>query len=172
MAWDEWEQLKAGALERQQGSSGMQLNSVDLGTDSNGRQATMPSAYGVLKVSQKDLAAIGKSAHTLFNDLYDKARVAGPSSDSAAKDLTGQGFALGAALQHVSTRWTAQLKSLLDACAHISNHMHVTKRLHAGDDDYIARVVSSIAVLDDGFDERVGKPGTPNSVYGEPKKKE
>ncbi|MET8981987.1 hypothetical protein ABZX85_40975 [Streptomyces sp. NPDC004539] len=171
MAWDEWEQLKAGALERQQ-SSGMQLNSLDLGTDPEGRQVTMPGAYGVLKVSQKDLAAIGKSAHTLFNDLYDKARVAGPSSDSAAKDLTEQGFALGAGLQHVSTRWTAQLKSLMDACAHISNHMHVTKKLHADDDDYIARVVSGIAVLDAGFDERVGKPGAPNPVYGEAKKKE
>ncbi|MDX3387028.1 hypothetical protein PV682_37135 [Streptomyces niveiscabiei] len=171
MAWDEWEQLKAGALERQQGS-GMQLNGVDNGTGRQGDAPAMPDSYGVLKVSQKDLAAIGKSAHTLFDDLWNKARVPVPSSDSAATDLTQQGFALGGALQHVSNRWEAQLKSLMDACSHISNHMHVTKKLHAGDDDYIARMASSISVLDAGFDERVGAPGAPNPVYGEPKKKE
>lgn len=172
MAWDEWEQLKAGALERQQTPTGMQLNGVDDGSGRPGGAQSTPSSYGVLKVSQKDLAAIGKSAHTLFDDLWSKARVSVPSSDSAARDLTSQGFALGGALQHVSTRWEAQLKSLMDACSHIANHMHVTKKLHANDDDYIARSASSISVLDAGFDERVGAPGTPNPVYGEPKKKE
>ncbi|MHC5903379.1 hypothetical protein ACVNF4_05620 [Streptomyces sp. S6] len=170
MAWDEWEQLKTNALQREQ-SSGMRLNGVDDGTGRGSGGPALPDSYGVLKVSQKDLAAIGKTAHTLFDDLWNKARVSVPSSDSAATDLTQQGFALGGALQHVSNRWDAQLKSLMDACSHISNHMHVTKKLHAGDDDYIARMVSSISVLDAGFDERVGKPGAPNPVYGEPKKK-
>ncbi|MBV7698095.1 hypothetical protein [Streptomyces sp. TRM70350] len=171
MAWDEWEQLKSDALQRRQDSAQMQLNSVDAGSGGTYGPFVVPSQFGVLKASQKDLATIGKSAHTLYNELWDKARVAVVGSDSAAADLSKQGFALGAGLQHVSTRWEEQLKSLMDACAHIANHMHVTKNVHAGDDDYIARQTSSIAVLDAGFDERVGAPGEPNSVYGEQSKK-
>jgi hypothetical protein len=46
--------------------------------------------------------------------------------------------------------------------------MRVTKNLHADDDGYIRRQMSSIDLLDAGFDERVGPPGKQNSVYGEP----
>ncbi|MET9964607.1 hypothetical protein ABZZ80_01420 [Streptomyces sp. NPDC006356] len=170
MAWDEWEQVKAQAAERQ--SARMQLNGADAGSGGTYGPFVMPSQYGVLKASDADLAAIGKKAHTLYNDLWDQARVAVPGSDSAAADLSKQGFALGAALKHVSTRWEEQLKSLMDACAHISNHMHFTKKLNAGTDDYIARQMSSIALLDAGFDERIGEPGKKNDVYGERSKKQ
>lgn len=169
MAWDEWEQLKADALQRQQSSPRMQLNQADGGGGfgSPGR----PGSYGDLKVSNDGLTKIGKAAFELYNQLWDKARISVPSSDSAAADLSKQGFALGAGLKHVSNRWDEQLKSLLDACAHISNHMRVTKKLHDGDDGYIQRQMSSIAVLDAGFDERVGAPGEKNSIYGKPSKK-
>ncbi|MDO0914598.1 hypothetical protein QQM39_28325 [Streptomyces sp. DT2A-34] len=170
MAWEEWEQLKAQAAERQ--SARMQLDSADAGSGGTYGPFVMPSEYGVLKASDADLAAIGKKAHTLYNDLWDRARVAVPGSDSAAADLSKQGFALGAGLQHVSKRWEQQLKSLMDAVAHISNHMHVTKKLHAGTEDYIARQMSSIALLDAGFNERVGDPGKKNDLYGEPNKKQ
>ncbi|WP_432139375.1 hypothetical protein [Streptomyces sp. bgisy154] len=172
MAWDEWEQLKTDALQRRQDTARIQLNSSPAaGSGGTHGPFVTPSQYGVLKAGQSDLASVGKSAHTLYNDLWAKARVAGPSSDSAAADLAKQGFELGGGLQHVSGRWEEQLKSLMDACAHISNHMHFTKKLHAGDDDYIARQTSSIALLDAGFDERVGAPGRPNGVYGEKSKK-
>ncbi|MFI1001788.1 hypothetical protein ACIP10_24880 [Streptomyces galbus] len=173
MAWDEWEQLKAEALRQRQTPAHMRLNGADAGAGGGGTQGSSgaPGTYGVLKASQKDLAAIGRAAHGLYNDLWDRARVAVPTSDSAAAGLTQQGFALGAGLQHVSTRWEEQLKSLMDACAHIANHMHVTQALHDGDDGYIARRTSSIALLDAGFDERVGAPGRPNGVYGEQSKK-
>lgn len=117
-----------------------------------------------------DLVKIGSAAHHLYDQLWDKARVATPSSDSAAGDLSKQGFALGAGLQHVSNRWEEQLKSLMDACAQISNHMQVTKAVHANDENYIQRQMSSIDALDDGFDERVGVPGKKNSIYGEKSK--
>ncbi|WP_216589784.1 hypothetical protein [Streptomyces brasiliscabiei] len=167
MAWDEWEQLKAEAAERQ--PAHMQLNQTD-----GGGSSALPEKFGVLKANQTDLRKVGKVAHTLYNDLWDKARVAVPSSESAAGDLSKQGFALGAGLQHVSTRWEVQLKSLMDAVAHISNHMHVTTKLHAGDDGFIQRQMSSIDALDAGFDERVGKPGDKNPAYypDESKKKE
>ncbi|MHC5903456.1 hypothetical protein ACVNF4_06010 [Streptomyces sp. S6] len=65
MAWDERGQRKAAASERQDGSGGL-----DLGMDPDGRQVTMPGAYGVPRVPQKDLTAIGACVHTLSNDLY------------------------------------------------------------------------------------------------------
>ncbi|PWJ03195.1 hypothetical protein DKG34_34290 [Streptomyces sp. NWU49] len=169
MAWDEWEQLKADALQRQQNSTRMQVNQADGGGGFGG--PGRPGSYGDLKVSNGGLTKIGKAAFELYNQLWDKARVSVPSSDSAAADLSKQGFALGAGLKHVSNRWEEQLASLMDACAHISNHMRVTKKLHGDDEDYIQRQMSSIAVLDAGFDERVGVPGRKNSIYGEPSKK-
>ncbi|WP_328721908.1 hypothetical protein OHT52_22050 [Streptomyces sp. NBC_00247] len=165
MAWDEWEQLKAGAADRQ--STGMRLNQLDPGD--GGGYVGLPGQTGDLKVAQGDLAKIGSQAHSLYDNLWSKARVATPSSDTAAGDLSGQGFALGGGLKHVSNRWEEQLKSLMDACAHISNHMQVTKKVHTGDENYIQRQMSSIDALDAGFDERVGEPGKKNPAY-EPKK--
>ncbi|MGW8064367.1 hypothetical protein ACVV2G_19350 [Streptomyces ziwulingensis] len=168
MAWNEWEQLKADALQRRQGSTHMQLNQVD------GGAPPRPNSYGDLAVANDGLTKIGTAAFELYNQCWDKARVAVPTSDSAAADLAKQGFALGAGLKHVSARWDEQLRSLMDACAHISNHMRVTKKVHDGDEGYIQRQMSSIATLDAGFDERVGAPGEKNQIYGEPveKKKE
>ncbi len=167
MAWDEWEQLKSQAAERQ--STQMQLNQLDPG--GGGGSTSEPGKYGSLRSSEAGLASIGTHAFDLYDQLWTKGRAAVPSSDKAAGDLSKQGFALGGGLQHVSTRWDEQLASLRDACAHISNHMTVTKKLHAGDEDYIRRQMSSIDALDAGFDERVGEPGKKNPVYGEPSEK-
>jgi hypothetical protein len=169
MAWDEWEQLKAQAAERQ--PTHMRLNQLDPGDGSPG-SAGGPSSYGDLKVPNASLTKISTSAHGLYNQLWDKARVATAPSDTAASDLSRQGFALGGGLQTISTRWEEQLKSLMDACAQISNHLQVSKKIHAGDDHYIERQMSSIDVLDKYFDERVGAPGAKNPVYGpKPEKK-
>ncbi|MBZ9638497.1 hypothetical protein [Streptomyces sp. PSKA30] len=168
MAWDEWEQLKAQVAERQ--STQMQLNQLDPGDGSPGI-AGGPTHYGRLEVPNASLTKISKSAHTLYNALWDKARVAVPTSDSAAGDLSKQGFALGAGLQHVSNRWEEQLKSLMDACAQITNHLQVSKKIHGAGENYIVRQMSSIATLDAGFDERVGQPGEKNPIYGEKSEK-
>lgn len=164
MAWDEWEQLKAEAAGQQAGQ--MQLNQApsDKGTPKE-------DGAGLLKVTQTDLAKVGDNAFTLYNLLWDKGRDAVPSSHKAASDLSRQGFALGDGLQHVAKRWEEQLKSLRDACAHISNHMEFAKKVHRGDDDYIHGRLSSISTLDSGFGERAGDPGEKNPVYGESSKK-
>ncbi|MFD4371211.1 hypothetical protein [Streptomyces sp. NPDC058486] len=146
MGWDEWEQLKSEAVERQ--STAMLLN----GVPDEDPGAAAPG--GDLKVSQRDLAAVGDAAFRLFDDLGKYGRDAWSVSQSASKDLSTQGFALGGALDHVQDRWEKQLKTLLDACAHISNHMDFTQNAHAGDEHYIYGVVSSIATLDEGFTER------------------
>ncbi|MFI7342251.1 hypothetical protein ACIBUY_30465 [Streptomyces sp. NPDC050085] len=142
MAWDEWEQIKA-----QHAPARMQLNHLP---DGEG-PAALPSTTGDLKVKNEELTDIGRKAHTLYDSLWSKARTPIESSDSAATDLTSQGFALGAALQTVSNRWDQQLKSLMDACAQISNHLQVTKKVHAGDEHYIQRQMSSIDTLEEGF---------------------
>ncbi|WP_415951350.1 hypothetical protein [Streptomyces sp. KLOTTS4A1] len=145
MAWDEWEQLKAAAAERS--ATRMQLNrDPDSDLASSGPQ-------GDLTVNQQDLAKIGDEAFKLFEGLGDHGRDAWSSSQAAAKDLTTQGFEVGSGLDRVQERWEKQLQSLLDACAHISNHMDFTKKAHQGDEHYIASTVSSISTLDKGFGE-------------------
>ncbi|MFE7748071.1 hypothetical protein [Streptomyces sp. NPDC057428] len=148
MAWDEWEQLKAEAAEKS--SARMQLN--QLPPEAGGG----PPAQGDLKVNQKDLAAIGNVAYRMYGDLEKAGDHARASTQKAAGTLTTETFALGGALDHVASRWIDQVRSLMDACAHISNHLDYTKAAHAGDEAYIATVVSNIETLDKGFDERSG----------------
>ncbi|MQS98852.1 hypothetical protein [Streptomyces jumonjinensis] len=159
MAWDEWEQLKASAAE--QSAARMRLNGLPPEDTGGG------VGQGDLQVSQADLAAIGDHAFTLYNRLWNEARIAVPTSDKAAGDLSRQGFALGGALQHVSNRWDKQLNSLMDACAHISNRMDFSRKTHRDDDDWIQRNMSSIDTLDKGFDESYAPAGQQNPVYGE-----
>jgi len=144
MSWDEWEQLKSQAAERQ--APAMQLNQAP--SEGGGGQ------QGDLKVDQQDLAAVGDSAFKLFTTLAKHGRDAWSPSQTAAKDLTTQGFELGSGLHHVQEKWEKQLQTLLDAVAHISNHMDFTKKAHAGDEYHIASTISSIATLDEGFTER------------------
>jgi len=158
MAWDEWERLKAAAADG--AGTQMQLNGLPSG-DSVGKGR---GENGDLKVNQTDLAAIGNQAFKLHERLWDKARVSIPSSDRAATDLTAQGFELGSALRHVSKRWEKQLKSLMDACAHISNHLDFTKNAHQGDEHFIQRKMSSISALDKGFDDDYATKGKQNKA--------
>ncbi|RST11289.1 hypothetical protein E2C00_34100 [Streptomyces sp. WAC05374] len=163
MAWDEWEQLKASAAEK--GPARMHLNGLPPEDRPNAG-----NPQGDLQVHQKDLAAIGDHAFKLYNRLWKEARVT--TTDAAGTDLAGQGFALGKALQHVSTRWDKQLGSVMDACALISNHMDFTKNAHAGDEVFIERHVSSIHALDAGFDENWAQAGRKNEIYGAKDKKD
>ncbi|MFE1881587.1 hypothetical protein [Streptomyces diastatochromogenes] len=112
-------------------------------------------------MGHKDLEAVGKAAHDLFNDFTTYSGHARVASEAAAGGLKGEGFALGDALDHVTQRWNEQTKTLLDACAHISNHLRATQNQRAADDSYIAGTVSSIATLDEGFDDRGRARPTP-----------
>ncbi|MER5675388.1 hypothetical protein ACFWZK_10565 [[Kitasatospora] papulosa] len=148
MAWAEWEQLKSEAAEKR--SARMQLNQLPPETGGG------PPPQGDLKVNQKDLAAIGDVAYRMYGDLEKAGDHARASTQKAAGTLKTETFALGGALDHVASRWIDQVRSLQDACAHISNHLDYTKGAHAGDEVYIATVVSNIDTLDKGFDERSG----------------
>ncbi|WP_327269396.1 hypothetical protein OG233_19855 [Streptomyces sp. NBC_01218] len=147
MAWDEWERLKDQAAE--QHSTRMRLNHVP--------PEPSVSTQGDLRVDQQDLAAVGDAAFRLHRDVdrfSDHARVA---SQKAASGLTSEGYALGGALNHVAARWVDQVQSLLDATAHISNHLDYSRGAHAGDEVFVAGTLSSISTLDSGFDERTAR---------------
>ncbi|KPC61313.1 hypothetical protein [Streptomyces chattanoogensis] len=145
MSFDaEWAELKAGAAARQ--STQMQLN--QLAPDGGGGG----TPQGDLTVDQKDLAAIGDVAFKLHQDLDKAGDHARVSSMKAASSLE-KDFAIGGALDHVAERWLDQLRSVLDACAHISNHLDYTRKAHASNDAYLGTVFSKISTLDQGFDE-------------------
>jgi hypothetical protein len=149
VGWDEWEQLKGDALARRQSSTHMQLNSIP--ADPGGA-----NPQGDLRVSESDLAAVGDAAYELHQAFQHDSDLARMSSIKAGDGLKSEGYEIGSALDHVAEHWVDQVQSLLDATAHISNHLDYTKGAHAGDEAYIAGTLSSIATLDKGFDERKG----------------
>lgn len=139
MAWDEWEQLKADAAHS--GSTGMRLN-----------QAAAEGGAGErdLVVNQDDLGAVGHDAYTLYEELRTGTDIAGAgmnkdgagSTMQAAASLKSHGFEMGSALELTVEVWTSQAQTVLQACAHISNHLDFSKKLHAEDDAKIAAVLS------------------------------
>ncbi|MCX5171224.1 hypothetical protein OG616_24815 [Streptomyces antibioticus] len=138
MAWEEWEQLKSETSEG--GTTGMRLNQLPV--DQGG-------GSGDLVVNQDDLGAVGHDAYLLYEDLQAGADIAGAgankdgvgTSSQAATALKANGFATGGALETTVEIWTSQLKTVLQACAHISNHLDFTKKLHANDDAKIGAVI-------------------------------
>ncbi|MFJ9817999.1 hypothetical protein ACIRU3_22605 [Streptomyces sp. NPDC101151] len=137
MAWDEWEQLKSEAAER---STDMRLNQLPADGGGGG---------GDLVAHQDDLGAVGHEAFVLYDGLHTGADIAaagdGQGSDGstmqAAATLKSHGFATGSALESTVEMWTSHLKSALQACAHISNHLDYSKKLHSQDDSHIAAVI-------------------------------
>jgi len=142
---DEWSRLVSAAAERK--STQMRLNQADGGGGGGG------APQGDLTVKQKDLAAIGDAAFTLHGRLVKDGDHARASSYSAAAALK-KDFEIGGALDHVTTRWKEQLRTLTDACAHISNHLEYSNKAHANDEQHFSGLFNSLAKLDEGFDER------------------
>ncbi|MGY4901299.1 hypothetical protein [Streptomyces sp. 900116325] len=146
MAWEEWEQLKAEAARRQ--STAMQLDHV-APADGGGSAAD-------LVVHQDDLGAVGHEALILHGRLQRQADIAGAGADSngsgsgstsrAAGELKKSNFAMASALEETVEVWTSQVNSVLQAVAHISNHLDYSKKAHALDDAWI----SADLLRDDG----------------------
>ncbi|MFJ3904098.1 hypothetical protein [Streptomyces sp. NPDC090025] len=98
-----------------------------------------PSAGGGadLQVRQNHLGAIGHAAHQLHGRLLKDGNHARTDTTEAAGGLTRTGFRTGSAMATVQETWAAQLGTLLDACAHISNHLDFSAAAHAKDDEEI-----------------------------------
>ncbi|MFB7029712.1 MULTISPECIES: hypothetical protein [unclassified Streptomyces] len=142
MSWDEWEKLKSDAVERQ--SSQMRLN----GLDGNGGTSAGP---GDLVVNRDDLGAIGHEAYLLYGRLSRDGDHARPSTFDASLALTNGNFTSGSELLKVHDRWNSQLRTLLDACARISNHLDHTKSTHAKNDADIGGQLLSTSKIDEYF---------------------
>ncbi|MER5522599.1 hypothetical protein, partial [Streptomyces sp. NPDC002763] len=104
-----------------------------------------------LVVHQDDLGAVGHEANMLYDHVKSQADIAAAGSGNgstgstmqAAAALKSYGFETGGALEITVEMWTSQVKSVLQACAHISDHLDFTKRLHTEDDAKIGAVLRS-----------------------------
>lgn len=123
---DEWAEAKGAA---------MRLNGHP--TD-QGRWS--PSAD--LSVKQDHLGAIGHAAYALHGRLAKDGNHARTDSTEAASALRTHGFRTGAALATVQETWGVQLRTLLHAVAHISNHLDYSVASHAKDDAEISASLS------------------------------
>ncbi|MFE3827136.1 hypothetical protein [Streptomyces sp. NPDC059092] len=133
----EWAELRGQAAER----AHTRLNTVT--SPGSGGSA----ADSDLSVNRDDLGAIGHDAYELRTRLTRDGDHARPATFDAAIALTNESFASGSALLKVHDRWNTQLRTLLDACAQVSNHLNYTRAAHANDDVRIAGDLMSVSKL-------------------------
>ncbi|MEV6328297.1 hypothetical protein [Streptomyces sp. NPDC051909] len=134
---EEWAAARSAAADR----VGMRLNQAAPGSGGSG------GGGADLAVRQGHLGAIGHAAYELHGRLARDGHHARTDTSEAAAGLSRNGFRTGAALTAVQETWASQLGTLLDACAHISNHLDHSAAAHAKDDEEIrtALAVSRIS---------------------------
>ncbi|MFE6224315.1 MULTISPECIES: hypothetical protein [unclassified Streptomyces] len=142
MSWDEWEQLKADSAQRE--PDRMRLNGLE-------GNAGATAGSGDLVVNRDDLGAIGHEAYLLYGRLSRDGDHARPATFDASIALTNGNFTSGSELLKVHDRWNSQLRTLLDACARISNHLDYSKSVHAKDDADIGGQLLSTSKIDEYF---------------------
>lgn len=134
---EEWAELREAAA----GRTTLRINGAP--AEGGGGGGGAPD----LVVNRDDLGAIGNDAYDLRTRLSKEGDHARPATFDAAIALTNGNFASGAALLKVHDRWRTHLKTLLDSCAHISNHLDYTKAQHAKDEVKIAGDLTPISKL-------------------------
>lgn len=153
LAWEEWERAKATASRGR--AARMQLNQAGSGG----------AGDSDLMVYQDDLGAVGHEAFILHGELKKKADIAGAGVDKngsgstmrAAAELKSHNLGLGSELESTVEIWTSQVKHVLQACAHISNHLNYSRKLHTREDARIAAEIRGrtgplpVSVLKDYF---------------------
>ncbi|MEU8548869.1 hypothetical protein AB0C81_18065 [Streptomyces roseoverticillatus] len=124
----EWAQHKADASTR--------LDSASAGPGGGG-------AAGLV-VHADDLGAVGHEAYLLHEGLRKAGDVARGAEGgegntaNAVAELKRENFATAGAISTAVEVWNSQLKTVLQACAHISNHLDYSTAAHARDDAEIA----------------------------------
>lgn len=135
----EWAQHKQQAEDQ---SVGTQLNGRPANNGASGADSGGGGEESGLVVAQDDLGAIGSDAFTLHRKLKKSGDIAGAHANSrgtgasmrAAQSLSSHAFLLGNALSKTVEVWETQLKTVLQGCAHISNHLDYTKKSHHSED--------------------------------------
>ncbi|MFI5862911.1 hypothetical protein [Streptomyces sp. NPDC051546] len=90
-----------------------------------------------LELDQDRIGEVGSEAYKLHTRLSTDGRHAAASTTEAAGALTREGFASGAALLKVNTRWESQLKTLVAACANISNGLNYSLSSHSKEEQQL-----------------------------------
>ncbi|MFE3742878.1 hypothetical protein [Streptomyces sp. NPDC059134] len=127
MSFDqEWAALKQSAATR------MQLNSVPA-LETN----PAPIRNEDLIVNDDELGKIGHSAYMLHANLLADGKHAQRQSEAAATALTRDGFTMGSELTNFSRAWKKQMSTLLEGCAHISNHLDYSAKSMKKEDEFI-----------------------------------
>ncbi|MFJ9343685.1 hypothetical protein ACIRP0_31045 [Streptomyces sp. NPDC101733] len=112
---EEWAAARANAS--------LRLNSVPTDPGGSGGGAD-------LAINQDHIGAIGSEAHKLHSRLQTDGKHAATATTEAAGALSKEGFASGAALAKAHTRWESQVKTLVAACAQISNGLNYALSSH------------------------------------------
>ncbi|MFD8147968.1 hypothetical protein [Streptomyces sp. NPDC059708] len=84
-----------------------------------------------LALDQDHIGAVGSEAYRLHARLQTDGRHAATASAEAAGALAREGFACGSALARANGRWETQVKTLVAACAQISNGLDYSLSSHA-----------------------------------------
>ncbi|MFJ2752384.1 MULTISPECIES: hypothetical protein [unclassified Streptomyces] len=101
---------------------------------------------GDLELNQDHIGAIGSEAYRLHARLQADGKHAATATAEAAAALTTEGFASGAALLKVNSAWESQVKTLVAACANISNGLNYSLASHAKDEQQLQADFTASAV--------------------------
>ncbi|MCX5013691.1 hypothetical protein OG765_22245 [Streptomyces sp. NBC_00555] len=134
---EEWSAARATAA----ANVSMRLNQVPVDPGGGG-------GGGDLDLNQDHIGAIGSEAYKLHTRLQTDGKHAATSTAEAAGALTKENFASGAALLKANTLWESQVKTLVAACAIISNGLNYSLSSHAKDEqqlqaDFTASAINS-----------------------------
>ncbi|MBT2480987.1 hypothetical protein [Streptomyces sp. ISL-94] len=123
---EEWSAARATAT----ANVSMRLNQVPADPGGGG-------GGGDLELNQDHIGAVGSEAYKLHTRLQTDGKHAATSTTEAAGALTKENFASGAALLKVNTTWETQVKTLVAACANISNGLNYSLTSHAKDEQQL-----------------------------------
>ncbi|MER6776946.1 MULTISPECIES: hypothetical protein [unclassified Streptomyces] len=123
---EEWSAARATAA----ANVSMRLNHVPVEPGGGG-------GGGDLELNQDHIGAIGTEAYKLHSRLQTDGKHAAAATGEAAGALTKESFASGAALLKLNTTWESQVKTLVAACANISNGLNYSVKSHAMDEQQL-----------------------------------
>ncbi|MFE0876723.1 hypothetical protein ACFW4X_17960 [Streptomyces smyrnaeus] len=134
----EWNDLKSGSGGTE--STAMRLNQATTPDTGPGGGSRLDGS-GWLVVQRDDLGRVGHAAYNLWRKLRKSADLGGGEDGNgsgatgrAATQLKAHSFLLGEELARTAKFWTSQVNTVLQGCAHISNHLDFSKDHHGEED--------------------------------------
>lgn len=101
---------------------------------------------GDLELNQDHIGAIGSDAYKLHSRLQTDGKHAATATAEAAGALSKEGFASGAALLKANSTWESQVKTLVAACANVSNGLNYSVKSHAKDEQQLQADFTASAI--------------------------